>query len=150
MRFRDLRIKEAVRGKEERTNISNDLNDHTLSLNLHKRFKNFIKPAGAPRTQINKAARIPRNELIDLLHQCFDEYTYWPMKALKARTKQPEAYLKEVLQEIAVLIKGGSFASNWKRQAIYDRDISSREEAIAPGGEDEDDNDEELEMVDVI
>jgi transcription initiation factor TFIIF subunit beta len=114
-------------------------------------FKNLIKPAGAPRTQINKAARIPRNELIDMLHGCFDEYMYWPMKALKARTKQPEAYLKEVLQEIAVLVKGGPFASNWKRQGIYDRDVSRQSNTIAPGGEEDDDNeDEELEMVDVI
>jgi transcription initiation factor TFIIF subunit beta len=71
------------------------------------------------------------------------------MKALKARTKQPEAYLKEVLQEIAMLVKSGTFASTWKRQGVYD-DREAQDKTMAPGGEDGDDDDEEMEMEDVI
>lgn len=112
-------------------------------------FKSFVKPPTPARSQLNKAARIPKNELIDLLHQCFDEYKYWPMKSLKQRTKQPEAYLKETLQEIAVLVKGGSFASHWMRQAIYDRDLSHQMESAAPE-DDLDDDDDDMEMENVI
>lgn len=74
---------------------------------------------------------------------------YWPMKGLKNKTKQPEAYLKEVLQDIATLVKSGPYASTWKRKGFYNRDLSNMKEDVAPGGEGEDD-DEELEMVDVI
>lgn len=129
-----------------------NMNDHTLSMNVQKMFRTFIRPAAPARTQINKAARIPRNDLIDLLHSCFDEYRYWPMKALKARTKQPEAYLKEVLVEIAQLVKGGPFASNWMRTSMFDnRDLTNQADALAPGAElADDDGEEELEMEDVV
>lgn len=120
-------------------------------MNVQKMFKSFIRPATPAKSQINKAARIPKNDLIDLLHQCFDEYAYWSMKALKARTKQPEAYLKEILINIAVLVKTGPFASNWMRQGHFTRDLSNQVDSLAPVTEDmDDDGDEEMEMEDVV
>jgi transcription initiation factor TFIIF subunit beta len=118
-------------------------------MNVQKMFKSFIRPATATRTQTNKAARIPKNELIDALHACFDEYSYWSMKALKGRTRQPEAYLKEVLQEIAVLVKAGPFASTWKRMSMYEKNVEGQKEEAAPEqvGGDDDDDDEEMENV---
>jgi transcription initiation factor TFIIF subunit beta len=149
--FSKKRTRKAIQGNEERTNIVDNLNDHRLGLNAQKMFKSFIRPPVANKPQTNKAARIPRNDLIDLLHQCFDQYTYWSMKALKNRTKQPEAYLKEVLQEIAQLVKTGPFASNWMRHGVYNRDLSQQVNALAPGEEDgDDDGDEEMEMEDVV
>jgi transcription initiation factor TFIIF subunit beta len=71
--------------------------------------------------QENKAARIPKNELIDMLHKLFDDFEYWPMREIKQKTKQPEAYLKETLSDIADLVKSGSFASCWKRHAEYSK-----------------------------
>ena len=124
-----------------------NFNEHQQNLNLTKQFKSFIKPATPARSQINKAARIPKNDLIDLLHTCFDEYTYWPMKALKVRTKQPEAYLKEVLGDIAVLVKTGPFSSNWMRQGMYGRDISNRVDGLAPEVNVDDDDEEPMEDV---
>lgn len=60
-----------------------------------------------------KATRIPRNELLDLLFRLFEEYDYWTMKGLRERTKQPESYLKEVLDTMAVLIKKGPYAMKY-------------------------------------
>jgi transcription initiation factor TFIIF subunit beta len=40
--------------------------------------------------QNNKATRIPKNELLDLLFKCFQEYEYWSLKGLKEYVKQPE------------------------------------------------------------
>ena len=65
------------------------------------------------RNQDNKTARIPQNELLDLLYECFQEYKYWSLKALKARVRQPEAYLKDTLLKIATLVKSGSFAMRY-------------------------------------
>ena len=42
--------------------------------------------------QNNKATRIPKNELLDLLFKCFQEYAYWSLKGLKEYVKQPEVF----------------------------------------------------------
>lgn len=60
-----------------------------------------------------KAIRIPKNELLDWLFKLFEEYDYWSMKGLRERTKQPEVYLKEVLDTMAVLIKKGPYAMKY-------------------------------------
>lgn len=149
--FSAQRIKQAIQGSYTSTIITNDfeVTDVKNQNTLNDRFKNFIRPIGKPKSQLNKAARISRADLIDILHSCFDEYQYWPMKALKARTKQPEQFLKEVLGDIAHLVKSGSFASTWQRQAIFDkeRDTTGRQGGEADVGDIESDGEE---MEDVV
>jgi transcription initiation factor TFIIF subunit beta len=65
------------------------------------------------KTGDGKATRIPKNELLDLLFKLFEEYDYWSMKGLRDRTKQPETYLKEVLETMAVLIKKGPYSMKY-------------------------------------
>ena len=65
------------------------------------------------KAQDHKAARIPQNELLDLIYDCFKRYGYWSMKALKAELNQPEAYLKSTLEKVAELVKSGRFAMTW-------------------------------------
>lgn len=57
---------------------------------------------------------MPQNELLDLIYQAFREYKYWPFKTLKARLRQPEAYLKQTLEMVAHLVKSGDFAMTWE------------------------------------
>ena len=66
------------------------------------------------RAQELKAARIPQNELLDLIGDCFRRYTYWPLKSLKAELNQPEAYLKQTLEMVAHLVKQGPHAMTWQ------------------------------------
>ncbi|PLN82749.1 transcription initiation factor IIF, beta subunit [Aspergillus taichungensis] len=76
----------------------------------------FVQATKAPKLkpQENKSTRMPQNELLDLIYQCFREYRYWPFKNLKARLRQPEAYLKQTLEMIAHLVKSGDFAMTWE------------------------------------
>lgn len=67
-----------------------------------------------PRTQENKTARMPQNELLDLIYSCFRRYKYWPFRSLKAELKQPETYLKQTLEIVAHLVKSGDFAMTWE------------------------------------
>lgn len=67
-----------------------------------------------PRPQENKTTRMPQNELLDLIYQCFREHKYWPFSALKARLNQPEAYLKQTLEMVAHLVRSGDFAMTWE------------------------------------
>ncbi|KAJ8100401.1 transcription initiation factor IIF, beta subunit [Lipomyces tetrasporus] len=66
-----------------------------------------------------KAARIPKNELYDQLFKLFEEYDYWSMKGFRERTRQPEAYLKEVLESIAILNKKGPYALKYSLKPEY-------------------------------
>jgi transcription initiation factor TFIIF subunit beta len=147
--FQRVRTRHAIQGNHTSSNIVaySVMQEVELGNQLQKAFKGFIKPAVAPKTQLNKAARIPKNELIDQLHQIFDRWEYCPMKFLKKETKQPEAYLKEVLGDIAQLVKSGSFASNYKRIPMYDQNILNRVGGKPP---DMDDSDDEAEMEDVV
>jgi transcription initiation factor TFIIF subunit beta len=56
---------------------------------------------------------MPPNELLDLIFQCFREYNFWSMKALRAKLQQPEAYLRETLDKVADMPKSGRFAMHW-------------------------------------
>lgn len=152
--FSAARIKQAIQGSHTTTIITKDteVSDVNNSITLNNRFKNFIRPMTKGKSQQNKAARMARSDLIDFLHTLFDEYQYWPMKAIKQRTKQPEQYLKEVLGDIALLVKSGPFASNWKRQAVFEnqRDTSKQAEAAAPEGPGDGESEGEEEMEDVV
>lgn len=66
-----------------------------------------------------KAIRLPRNDLLDLLFTLFESFEYWSLKGLKDRTKQPEVYLKEVLETMAVLIKKGPYAMRYTLKPEY-------------------------------
>ena len=103
-----------------------------------------------------------KNVLLDLLFDLFKEYTYWPFSAIRQRTQQPEAYLKEVLDEIAFLPKSGPHMSQWQlketnKLARYGTLDASRDE-VAPdagpgasfdGASDYDMNDDTMDMEDI-
>lgn len=99
---------------------------------------------------------MPENELLDKIFECFREYNYWSMKALRARLQQPEAYLRETLEKIAFLAKTGRFATQWslKPENRPDNYEVAAGDAIAPGedtdlGDDDEDDDEDVKFEDV-
>lgn len=113
-----------------------------------------------------KATRIPKNELLDLLFRLFEEYDYWSMKGLRERTKQPEVYLKEVLESMATLIKKGPYSMKYCLKPEFKRireqggSLSSTlamdesadaadqsAEASASQSQDQDDDDMEMETI---
>ncbi|KAI5370000.1 Putative transcription initiation factor IIF, beta subunit, TFIIF beta subunit, HTH [Septoria linicola] len=66
-----------------------------------------------------KAVRMDKAALLDALKDCFKEYTYWSLKALRQRLRQPEAYIKETLDDIATLMRQGDFVQNYKLKPEY-------------------------------
>ncbi|ORY00256.1 transcription initiation factor IIF, beta subunit-domain-containing protein [Clohesyomyces aquaticus] len=149
LEFERKRTYHAIQGANTKTNIIESVSEVKSAERVQNMFRAFIKPAAPKKSQINKAARIPKNELIDLLHSKFDEFAFWPMKALKKATKQPEAYLKEVLTDIADLVKTGSFAACWRRQDMYNTN-AVQQKMDRPPDVDDDDEDDEVEMEDVV
>ena len=79
---------------------------------------------------------MPQNELLDRIFECFQRYNYWSMKALRAELQQPEAYLRETLEKVAVLAKSGRFATQWSLKS--ENRITNYEsigDAVAPTAE---------------
>ncbi|KAJ2493508.1 hypothetical protein IWW37_000597 [Coemansia sp. RSA 2050] len=60
-----------------------------------------------------KLARMDRKDLMELLFACFEKHMYWGFKGLVEETRQPTAYLKEVLADIAFLNKRGPYVSTY-------------------------------------
>lgn len=75
---------------------------------------------------------MPRNELLDNLYECFSEYTFWSMKALKDRLRQPELYLKENLESIAELVRSGVQVGQYRLRPEAQRQNFSVNEEAAP------------------
>lgn len=93
-----------------------------------------------------KAVRIERSALLDILFKLFEEYPYWSLKGLKERTKQPEVYLREVLESMAVLNKSGPYAMKYSLQQEY-KQLSNNNAQEEEEGGDDDDDDVEMETV---
>ncbi|KAL3418644.1 transcription initiation factor IIF [Phlyctema vagabunda] len=126
-------------------------------------FGGFIKttgPAAGVKTQLHKTARMPQNELLDKIFECFRKYNYWSMKSLRNELRQPEAYLRETLEKVAVLAKSGPFATTWSlKEENKLANYEGAGDSMAPtegldGADDsdlemEDDEDEDVKFEDV-
>lgn len=77
-------------------------------------------------------ARMPRNQLLDELFRHFQERERWSIKVLRDRTQQPEAYLKEVLSEIADLNRSGEFNGTWELKPNFKGEGVRRIAALSP------------------
>lgn len=149
--FNSQRTKHAVLGRNTRTEIIDQHIDEVTAMNkLQESFTSFIRPTNKNKSQQNKYNRMPQNELIDMLHSMFDDFKYWTMKAIKAKVKQPEAYLKETLPRIAEMVRSGTFASTWKRQETFNMNRSLGREEVGDSTVKMEDDDEDDEMEDVL
>lgn len=71
------------------------------------------------------------------------------MKVLRQELQQPEAYLRETLDKIAILHKSGPFATNWGLKPENKQENYAAPETLAqavPGADDMDEDDEDVDM----
>jgi transcription initiation factor TFIIF subunit beta len=106
-----------------------------------------------------RMARMPRNQLLDLLFTLFREQPRWSIKPLRERTQQPEAYLKEVLLAIATLNRSGEYNGTWELNDVFAKEGMKSENVPGPsslpeGGDmgmdeydEDDDEDDDMEEV---
>lgn len=114
---------------------------------MQKNTPSLVKPK---KGEHFKAARIAKNQLLDLIFDCFRQYQYWSMKALRQRTQQPESWLRENLDEVAVLNKSGPFANHYCLSEAYRDKGGNEARAAAADTVDDGDDDEPDEMEDVV
>ncbi|KAF7727333.1 hypothetical protein EC973_007642 [Apophysomyces ossiformis] len=117
-------------------------------------FSDFIT-AKKRRTDKEKATRMPRNELMDLLFAAFERYPYWTFRGIVEHTKQPAQYLKEILSDICIHNKRGPYAGNYQLRPEYKQRPSAAElpegdnEPQQPSSDDDDEDEEAMEMIHV-
>ncbi|KAF2136124.1 uncharacterized protein K452DRAFT_216506, partial [Aplosporella prunicola CBS 121167] len=97
---------------------------------------NATKSARSTKT-CDKYARIPQEDLLDLLAAMFAQYRYWSFDALQERAKQPERYLRETLALVAVRVNAGPCAGTW----MLKEQVEGAREAMAPEPESDEDED---------
>lgn len=52
-----------------------------------------------------KRERLGKSEVIEMIFRAFEEFPYWSLKNLADRLEQPQAYIQELLPDIAVMNK---------------------------------------------
>ncbi|KAL1297590.1 hypothetical protein AAFC00_006152 [Neodothiora populina] len=150
-RLTDARFK-AMFAPKRQTNFATGV-DRSMhpSIIASNRFSAFTTAAahGKPvkKKQTEKAVRISQEDLLDNLNQCFKEFRYWSLRALKQRLHQPEAYIKSVVEKIATLIRQGPFTMQYRLNPEYERSLGTdlqpvKEEAAVEEDFDEDDESE--------
>ena len=66
-----------------------------------------------------KRARGDREEVLDLLFTAFQQHQYYNFRDLVHKTKQPPAYLKEILREVCVYNTKAPHKNMWELKPEY-------------------------------
>lgn len=167
-RYRRI-IKERVRIANTSKRPIQRMEEHASTQSINRLASgvptNAALPTWTPRAQKPQArkgeferfARMPRNELYDALFERFKEKQDWTLRDLRARTQQPEAYLKEVLSEVASLHRTGEKVGLWSLKETYlsastHADVKAEDRGVDVDGvdddmDDEDDEDDDMEEI---
>lgn len=135
------------------------------------------RPAKQQKQQYERMARMAKNDLLDAIFQHFRDRTHWSIKELRQKVQQPETYLREVLNEVAILERSGPnngmyrLTDNYATQTLEQMDEDDEIQEVKPhysqlykmepqgfdygapdleGDDDDDDDDEDEDMVDVL
>ncbi|KAJ1798081.1 hypothetical protein LPJ59_002731 [Coemansia sp. RSA 2399] len=79
----------------------------------------------------SKLARMDRKDLMSMLFGNFEKYPYWSLKGLVEHTRQPTAFLKEVLLEIAKLNKRGPYTGTYSLKPEFKKLTGEEAAAIS-------------------
>ncbi|KAF2480602.1 transcription initiation factor IIF, beta subunit-domain-containing protein [Neohortaea acidophila] len=111
--------------------IDRSLHPAASHLNAFPSFGLSSRPGarGKKAAPKEKAVRMSQEALLDRIYQCFRRYKYWSLKALRIELRQPEVYIKQTLEGVAVLMRSGDFAMNYVLKPEY-------QAMINPQGED--------------
>ncbi|KAK4243240.1 transcription initiation factor IIF, beta subunit-domain-containing protein [Corynascus novoguineensis] len=155
-RFLSIRAEAAQKPQKTVTMLRGFPTGDTTNPNEWESFlKTREKPTKAKKME-NKATRWPENQLLDAIAKCFSEHKYWSIKAFRGRIPQPEAYLRETLDKVAVLHRSGTFANHWSLKPEYEGILASlpkpADDAAVPKADipSDDEEDEDIKMEDVI
>ncbi|KAI0360070.1 hypothetical protein OH77DRAFT_1419465 [Trametes cingulata] len=125
-----------------------------------KPFLQAVKKYNDTRIPMDRMTRVSRVQLLDMLFRLFEQRARWSFKLLREQTQQPEAFLKEILTEIAFLHRTGEHRGTWELNPSYSGKAKnggtpsvpgpSKYDNTTGGEEDYDDVDDDSELEDII
>lgn len=80
-----------------------------------------MSQAQAKKRTGEKNDRLERTELTDRLFGLFSEKPYWSIVTLRKTLKQPDAWLREVLKDLAEQVQSGEYLHMWKLKDSWKR-----------------------------
>ncbi|PNH47686.1 hypothetical protein VD0004_g716 [Verticillium dahliae] len=117
------------------------------------KFGSFVKTTNPVKTSkqkkpANKATRMDETELREALLDAFtNRFQYWKMSVLKATFNQPEAYLRQELEKIAVMNRSGPHSNEWEIKPEFKLIQNQALDQSAPDAVADDDDDMDMEDV---
>ncbi|KAI9327741.1 transcription initiation factor IIF, beta subunit-domain-containing protein [Zopfochytrium polystomum] len=108
-------IDEKETKKSWRIGAANHAVEEGIALGAKKPGSSSGGPGGSSSSSsaLDKRERLPKGELLTQLLDAFAEYPYWTFKGLQERTAQPQAWLKEVIADVLVLVKSGPYHGHY-------------------------------------
>ena len=110
--------------------IDRSMHPGSSALSTFSSFGLTSRPSGRKAPPKEKAVRISQGELLDHIYKCFRRYRYWSLKALKNELRQPENFIKQTLESIAILVRSGDFAMNYKLKDEYESIANVKPEEV--------------------
>ncbi|MED6288037.1 General transcription factor IIF subunit 2 [Characodon lateralis] len=90
------------------TSVFKPVANHNFSLEYEKKKKSE-----------GKMVRADRQVVLDMLFSAFEKHQYYSFKDLVDITKQPVAYLKEIMRDIGTCHRKGTHKSTWELKPEY-------------------------------
>ncbi|EIW66123.1 hypothetical protein TREMEDRAFT_45844 [Tremella mesenterica DSM 1558] len=90
--------------------------------------------------QKDKYVRTTHSDLTNRLFALFKDRPYWGIRALRVTLEQPDAFIREVLEEIAEVVKDGQYAGLYTLKDVW-KEGTGKEEML--------DDDDDVDDVDV-
>lgn len=122
------------------TGVDRTMHPGKSNLSTFTSFGMSARPGGINRKPVpkEKAVRMEPQALNDAIFASFRRYRYWSLKALRNELKQPETYIKSMLETIATLIRSGDFAMTYQLKPEYAMMGAGGEEGMVESGLDTD------------
>ncbi|GAA97559.1 uncharacterized protein L969DRAFT_100540 [Mixia osmundae IAM 14324] len=156
--------KRVVQALNEDMATSNRLASGALRLKQSLMTPSLVK--ARPKTAADqKLARAPRAEVTDQIMALFSTHEYWSLRNIKERIAQPDAWLKEIMTDVAIMNASGPYAGLYSLAPAFKSLAAAKAVQEAPGGrsaplptagpahgslKDEDLSDDEMEAVSYI
>ncbi|KAJ2634331.1 hypothetical protein IW137_004432, partial [Coemansia sp. RSA 1287] len=87
----------------------------------------------------SRMARMERQDLMNLIFAKFEKFPYWSFQGLLEETRQPTAYLREVLADIARLNKSGPYVNTYSLKPEFRKASAEAAKAKASAEKESDD-----------
>ncbi|KAI5850356.1 transcription initiation factor IIF, beta subunit [Morchella snyderi] len=90
-----------------------------------KPFLKITQPNNLRGKKLDKAYRGSKETIQTKLFDLFEDYEYYSIKLLVEKLDQPEAYLREILEDIAEYTVRGDYAGKWCLKSEYKRKLEN-------------------------